>query len=128
LTCKENLKLRFHQELITQKTCDLIEKGNKSFLWGCKCRSGKTYMIGGIILKQLKIKKKLNVLIITPAPTETAPQFTDDLFHKFKDFDDFKIHHIEESKKLNKIETSNNNIFIMSKQLLQKYINEETII
>ncbi len=34
-------------------------------------------MIGGIILKQLKIKKKLNVLIIIPAPTETDPQFTD---------------------------------------------------
>lgn len=34
LTSKENLKLRFHQELITQKTSDLIEEGNKSFLWG----------------------------------------------------------------------------------------------
>jgi hypothetical protein len=34
LNIKENLNLRFHQELITQKTCDLIEKGNKSFLWG----------------------------------------------------------------------------------------------
>ena len=124
---KERLKLRFHQELITQKTSDLIEEGNKTFLWGCKCRSGKTYMLGGIINKQLKIKNKLNVLIITPAPTETLPQFTDDLFNKFKDFDIFKIHNIKCSKMINDIEISENNIFIMSKQLLQKYINKETI-
>lgn len=127
LTSKEKLILRFHQELITQKTSDLIEEGNKSFLWGCKCRSGKTYMLGGIIIKQLSIKKKLNVLIITPAPTETAPQFTDDLFNKFKDFGKFKIHHIQGSKSLDSLETANNNIFVMSKQLLQKYINEKTI-
>ena len=127
LSPKENLVLRFHQELITHKTSTLIEEGNKAFLWGCKCRSGKTYMIGGVIIKQLNIMKKLNVLIITPAPTETLPQFTDDLFNKFKDFDKFKIHHIEGSKKLNSLELDNNNIFVMSKQLLQKYINENTI-
>lgn len=124
---KEKLSLRFHQELITQKTNELIQEGNKSFLWGCKCRSGKTYMIGGIILKQFEIKKKLNILIITPAPTETAPQFTNDLFNKFKDFNNFQINHIENSKMLDKIEIKENNIFIMSKQLLQKYINENTI-
>jgi hypothetical protein len=128
LNNKENLILRFHQELITQKTSNLIEEGNKSFLWGCKCRSGKTYMFGGVIIKQLKVKNKLNVLIITPAPTETSPQFTNDLFNKFKDFDKFKIHHIEGSKSLDNIKTNNNNnIFVMSKQLLQKYINDKTI-
>jgi hypothetical protein len=71
---------------------------------------------------------KLNVLIITPAPTETAPQFTNDLFNKFKDFDKFKIHHIEGSKMIDNIEITDNNIFVMSKQLLQKYINDKTII
>ena len=127
LTSKENLVLRFHQELITQKTSNLIEEGNKSFLWGCKCRSGKTYMIGGIINKQYDKKNKLNILIITPAPTETAPQFTDDLFNKFKDFSKFKIHHIEGFKMLSSLELDTNNIFVMSKQLLQKYINGKTI-
>lgn len=127
LNSKEKLTLRFHQQLITQKTSTLIEEGNKSFLWGCKCRSGKTYMIGGIITKQLKVKNKLNVLIITPAPTETSPQFTNDLFNKHKDFDKFKIHHIEGSKSLDSIDMSGNNIFVISKQLLQKYINEKTI-
>jgi len=127
LSSKENLTLRFHQELITQKTSNLINEGNKSFLWGCKCRSGKTYMIGGIISKQYDIKKHLNVLIITPAPTETSPQFTNDLFNKFKDFNKFKIHCIEGSKMLNSLELGDNNIFVISKQLLQKYINEKTI-
>ena len=122
------LNLRFHQVLITQKTSDLIEESNSSFLWGCKCRSGKTFMIGGIILKQLKVKQKLNVLIITPAPTETIPQFTNDLLYKFKDFDVFSIHNVENSKSVNRLNISNdNNIFIMSKQLLQKYIDDNVI-
>ena len=122
---KDNLILRFHQELITTKTSQLIEEGNKSFLWGCKCRSGKTYMSGGIIKKQFDIKGRLNALIITPAPTETAPQFTDDLFLKFRDFKPFCIHNIEGSKKLKNIKLGTNNIFVMSKQLLQKYIKTD---
>ena len=39
----------------------------------------------------------------------------------------FKIHYIEKSKKFDFFETGDNNIFVMSKQLLQKYINEKTI-
>jgi hypothetical protein len=127
LTSKDKLQSRFHQELITQKTCDLIEEDHKSFLWGCKCRSGKTFMSGNIILKEADKKDKFNALIITPAPTETTPQFTDDLFDKFKDFDYFKIHNIEGSKSLKKLKLANDNIFVMSKQLLQKYINDDTI-
>ena len=48
--------------MITKKTSDLIEEGNKTFLWGCKCRSGKTYMIGGLVIKQSKLKQKLTRL------------------------------------------------------------------
>ena len=126
---KENLTLRFHQLMITQKTSDLIEEGNKSFLYGCKCRSGKSYLIAGLILNQFKIKNKLNILIITPAPNETIPQFTDDLFFKFKEFDEFNIHYIKNNIMINKIKIEGNkNIFIMSKQLLQRYINDKTIL
>lgn len=127
LSPKYNLESRFHQELITQKTSELIEEGYKSFLWGCKCRSGKTYMFGGLIIKQYEIVQKLNVLIITPAPTETAPQFTDDLFNKFRDFEPFKIHHIDGYKNIKDLVLSDSNIFVMSKQLLQKYTGDETI-
>ena len=128
LSTKLRLSLRFHQELITQKTSNLIEEGNKSFLWGCKCRSGKTYMFGGLIVKQFEVKRKLNVLIITPAPTETTPQFTDELFNKFKDFELLKIHSIDESKNIKSLVLEESNIFIMSKQLLQKYVKEKTIL
>ncbi|AYV79921.1 MAG: putative site-specific DNA-methyltransferase [Gaeavirus sp.] len=125
---KNNLTLRFHQEMITSKTADLILSKHKSFLWGCKCRSGKTYMIGGLLLKLLNIKKTLNALIIIPAPTETAPQFTEDLFNNFRDFSQFKIHHIQNSSSIKSITLSKNNIFIASKQLLQKYIDNKTIL
>lgn len=124
---KENLILRFHQELITKKTSILIELGEKYFLWGCKCRSGKTYMLGGLVNKQMTIKKRLNVLIITPAPTETAPQFTEELFYKYQEFNEFKIHHIEGSSMIEKMELGENNIFVMSKQLLQKYVGPKRI-
>jgi hypothetical protein len=127
LSPKCNLNLRFHQEFITQKTSHLIEERYKSFLWGCKCRSGKTFMFGGLIIKQFEIKQKLNVLIITPAPTETAPQFTDELFNKFKEFEAFNIHHIDGSKNIESLVLSESNIFVMSKQLLQKYIDDKTI-
>ena len=127
LSPKCNLSLRFHQELITQKTSELIEEGEKSFLWGCKCRGGKTYMFGGLTIKQFEIKQKLNALIITPAPTETAPQFTDDLFNKFKEFDKFKIHHIDGSKNIESLTLGESNIFVASKQLLQKCTDDKTI-
>ncbi|NBO24496.1 MAG: hypothetical protein EBU93_04615, partial [Chlamydiae bacterium] len=124
---RSNLRLRFHQEMITQKTSDLIDKGHKSILWGAKCRSGKTYMVGGLIAKQYEKKRKLNVLIITPAPTETAPQFTDDLFNKFKEFEVFTIHHVDGSKNIENIVLGESNIFVMSKHLLQMYIEDKTI-
>jgi len=83
-----------------------------------------------LLKKQIKKNKvnKLNVLIITPAPTETIPQFIDELFDAFKDFNFFKIHNIEGSSSLKNLKLENDNIFVMSKQLLQKYVNDDTII
>ena len=123
---KEKLKLFFHQELIIKKTAEKIKEGEKQFLWALKCRSGKTFMSGGIILNQQQTKNIINVLIITPAPTETAPQFTDDLFNNFSDFNNYNINYIKNSNYLKnlKINKEKSNIFITSKQLLQKYINE----
>ena len=63
-----------------------IDEGEKDLLLGAKARSGKTYCVGGLFVKYYKKYNKLNALIITPAPTETLSQFTDDLFHKFRDF------------------------------------------
>ena len=122
LSPKCQMYLRFHQSLITQKTSNLIEEGEKRFLWGCKCRCGKTYMVGALIANQFKFKGRLNALIITPAPTETTPQFTNDLFNKFREFKDFTIHNVKTSKSIESIKLSDNNIFVISKQLLQKFM------
>ncbi len=123
---KEKLKTRFHQKLINQKTSELIDDGEKQFLWACKCRSGKTFMAGGQIVDLLDNRDNVNILIITPAPTETLPQFTDDLFNSYLDFNDFNIHCITSGKMLKslEIEKDTNNIFIASKQLLQDYTKE----
>jgi hypothetical protein len=123
---RDNLKLFFHQELIIRKTAIKIEEGQKDFLWGCKCRSGKTFMCGGIILNHQKVKNIINVLIITPAPTETAPQFTEDLFNNFIDFNNYNIHFIKDGNYLKNLNKNNekSNIYVASKQLLQNYINE----
>jgi hypothetical protein len=124
---KDSLKLFFHQELIIKNTSEKIEEGEKQILWGCKCRSGKTYMAGGIILNQYELKKIIKVLIITPAPTETAPQFTEDLFNRFIEFKDFDIHHIKDGNYLKnlKVNKDKSNIFVASKQLLQNYTIEK---
>ena len=124
---KQNLKHPFHQRLIIRKSSQLVASGNKTILWGCKPRSGKTYMAGGFILDQSALYSKYNVLIITPAPTETSPQFTEDLFHKYRDFDKFKITHFEKGNQKENFKFGNKNIIVVSKQLLQKYIGDDTI-
>jgi hypothetical protein len=66
---KEVLNFPFHQRLIEKRTSILIAEGFKLILWGCKPRSGKTYMTGLLIISQSELYKNYNVLIITPAPT-----------------------------------------------------------
>lgn len=140
LTEKISLVPRFHQELITENTLYFaLQHGAsryriKNFLWGCKCRSGKTYMVGILIDKFFQFYKKnninngkLNVLIITPVPTETMPQFTEELFYKFKEFNDFNIWEAKHLINISSI-SSPNNIFILSKQYLDNHINENTIL
>jgi len=126
-TPKDKLKLRFHQKLITLKTLRLMDNKHKQILWGCKCRSGKTYMVGGLLSQYSEIYETTNVLIITPAPNETMPQFTDDLFNKFIDFKDFKIHTITCGKDLVNIHPKDNNIIVVSKQLIQNYIADNKV-
>lgn len=124
---KDKLITRFHQKLINQKTSNLIDDGEKQFLWGLKCRSGKTYCCADLI-RNYGENSLINVLIITPAPTETTPQF-EEVFDNFMGFENFNIHSIKSSKSINelKINTNKSNIFIMSKQLLQNYTGDNTI-
>lgn len=121
------LQLRFHQELIVNKQLIQIENGCDQLLLGCKPRSGKTYCVGGLFSKYYQKNKTINALIITPAPTETISQFTEDLFLKFRDFININIVEIRKGKDLKNLILKKDNIIIVSKQLLDDYVDDKTI-
>lgn len=122
---KEPLILRFHQDFLTDKSLVKINEGEKNILWGWKCRAGKTYGIGGICLKYFEIYKNINCMVITPAPSETIPQFTKELFYKFRDFDRLNIIEVKDGKEFEKIDFEENNIIVISKQLLDNYVDKK---
>ena len=121
------LILRFHQNLITHQLMRMIDDGNKKLLIGAKARSGKTYCVGGLLTKYYKKHNVLNALIITPAPTETMSQFTEDLFYKFTDFIGINIIEIKKSGDFQTMTLQKNNIIIVSKQLIDDYVNKKKI-
>lgn len=121
------LELRFHQDMITSKQMEKIDEGEKDLLLGAKARSGKTYCVGGLFVKYHKKYVSLNALIITPAPTETLSQFTDDLFHKFRDFIGINIVEIKKGSDFDGICLHENNIIIVSKQLLDDYVFDKKV-
>jgi hypothetical protein len=83
--------LRFHQKYVVEYTNQRIEENLKNtgnnpgkFIWGAVARSGKSYMIGGLVAKRLP----RYVLLILGAVNETKGQFIDDLFRKYTELKD----------------------------------------
>ena len=73
--------LRIHQEYFVATTLDIIEtKKHPKIIWGAVARSGKSYMVGGLIAK---LKPKI-VILILGAVGETKTQFVD-IFEKYTD-------------------------------------------
>jgi hypothetical protein len=127
-TPKNPLELRFHQDLITHRQMTKIEEGETQLLLGAKARSGKTYCVGGLFNKYYKKYGHINALIITPAPTETITQFTNDLFHKFRDFNDINIVEINRGSDFDGgMDLRTNNIIIVSKQLLDGFVGTKKV-
>lgn len=124
---KVPLEYRFHQDLITYKHMKKIDEGEKNLGLFAKARSGKTYCVGGLFIKYHKKYLSINGLIITPAPTETLSQFTDDLFHKFRDFNGINIVEIKKGTDFETMVLKGNNIIIVSKQLLDDYVFEKKV-
>jgi len=124
---KLSLEKRFHQDLITYQQMERIEEGVKELLLAAKARSGKTYCVGILFIKYHTKYLHLNALIITPAPTETLSQFTDDLFKKFREFNGINIVEIKTGSDFEKMVLQENNIIIVSKQLLDDYVFEKKI-
>ena len=91
---KELFIPRFHQELFINKINHLINKNNKKILLGAIPRSGKTYIMAGSILEYVKnyiennksSRNDCKFIIITPAPSETIPQYLD-AFNQYIDFE-----------------------------------------
>lgn len=127
---RDILSLRFHQELIVHNTMEKIKnKLCKNILWAMKARSGKTYCVGGLFDSYLKEHKKLNALIITPAPKETLTQFSKELFDRYLEFIKMNIIELKGKKDIDNInkdiEDGKNNIIIVSKQLLDDYVDKQ---
>jgi hypothetical protein len=104
-----------------------IDKGEKELLLGAKARSGKTYCVGHLFVTYRAKYLTLNCLIITPAPAETTTQFTDDLFHKFRDFNGINIVEIKKGTDFETMVLHEQNIIIISKQLLDDYVFDKKI-
>ena len=80
--------LRFHQKYVIEYTNDILEReGEGRFIWGAVARSGKSYMVGGLVAK----RKPKVVLLILGAVNETKSQFIDDLFKKYTDLKDYEV-------------------------------------
>ncbi len=124
---KKKLTPRFHQEMIVHKQMEKIDEGETDLLLGAKARSGKTYCVGYLMISYYKKYTTLNSLIITPAPTETLTQFTDDMFKKFSDFDMINIIEIKKGTDFDTMELYDNNVIIVSKQLIDDYVDEDKI-
>lgn len=119
------LSLRFHQELIVQKTVDIRKTGTfESVLWGVVARGGKTYMCGGLI-RELRPKY---VFIVAGAYTETHTQFIDDLLDTkkrgFQDFADYTV--VDVKQDAFTFDKNVNYIFFISAELLKAYVEGKT--
>lgn len=126
---KPALCLRFHQKLFVSKIMANIQQKrttNARYLLGAKPRSGKTYCVGGLLLQYYKKYGHVNALIITPAPNETISQFKDDLFHSYQDFEDWNIHRMKYNTR-HCIDSTKNNVILVSKQFIDDYIKEGAI-
>ena len=134
ILCKEDLKTltsqkiteryiepRFHQNLFINSTLrHLNEKKLKKFIWGAVPRSGKSFIIGGLISRRYnefknKKEKPNDVILILGAKAETEQQFID-IFNNFSDFKDkFGVSTQDNIKE----DYSKPNIYIMSQEFLK---------
>ena len=105
-----------HQEYSIEWTVNKLKNGNeKEVIWGHIPRSGKSYIMTGMIIKDSVNKEKCNYLIITTAPNETIKQYQSAL--RCRQLHDFNVLHIND--KTLKKPKSNKNVIICSKQFLQ---------
>jgi Type III restriction enzyme, res subunit len=119
------LSLRFHQELIVEKSVEIYLKDKEkrdTLLWGVVPRGGKTYMCGGFI-RQVDVKV---IFIVAGAYSETKTQFIEDMFLTepggFQDFADYTVVDVKSQDFV--YDESKKYIFFISIELLRNYAVE----
>ena len=116
-TTKNELLLRIHQEYFVEYTANkIISTTTKKFIWGAVPRSGKSYMIAGLVDK---IKPR-NVLIILGAISETKTQFID-MFNQYYNFDNYRTVDIQEGDQLT---DEPGNIILLSQEWIWTHYHE----
>jgi hypothetical protein len=108
-----SLKPRIHQQYFIDYTKQCITKKDKKFVWGAVPRSGKSFMIGGLVSD---VKPKF-VFLILGAITETKDQF----IKMFKDYEtsfvEYSIHDLQNKETHN--EGKSKHIFICSQEKIR---------
>ena len=116
-TMKTILQLRFHQKLFINTTYkyytnEVKSYRRKKFIWGAVPRSGKSYIIAGMIEK---LNSNNNILLILGAKTETLEQFKK-MFSTLEKFTDYNI---ITTPSENKTANKTKNIFIFSQEKIK---------
>lgn len=114
---KPSFQMRFHQRYIVKCSQELIENGISKFIWGAVPRSGKSYMIGGLISERFNKGNKNNIVVILGALTETLQQFKD-MFKTFNEFDNYNIITPDTREKEGKL-----NIYLFSQEWLKDKVD-----
>jgi len=107
---KKCLTLYFHQELMITMLSHRLQFSSK-VLCSAISRSGKTYIMGGMIKKN----EPKNVLIVTLRPSETIDSYRD--FFTIYDFSEYNLAFLDGGNKKPKL--GQKNIIVVSKQFLQ---------
>ena len=103
------LSPRFHQQYFIDYSLEQINRGNLKLIWGAVPRSGKSYMIAGLISQY----KPNQVVIFLGAISETLTQFMD-MFNKYEDFTEYEIINVQ--KVGYNIDPLKKNIILISQQ------------
>lgn len=114
-TRKQPIQLKFHQDLIVSLTEEFYNDKNiqqRDFIWGAVPRSGKTYMIGGLIDRRSSLEN--NILIVLGAKSETESQFK----NMFEDYN-FNDYQIVTQEQKNKIDPTRKSIIILSQEKIK---------
>ena len=114
------LALRFHQELIVEKTLEIKKAGKKNtVLWGVVARGGKTYICGGLI----RAMNPKCVFIVAGAYTETRGQFLEHLLvtskNGFQDFAEYTVVDVKAQGETFSFDSKKKYIFFISAELLK---------